>query len=233
MATEDLSSRLLFLLHTADSIYPTGTYAHSFGLEGLVQLGVIANPATFEEYLQKSAVPALAHVELPLVRLAHDAAAARDAGAIRDLAELSGALKGARELREASARVGGQRLALAADLIGHPFLKDLRAQANAGAWVPHANVVFGLETAAGGATREDAAAAYAYVSLAGAVAAAMKLIRLGQNAAQRILRRALDRAPAAVAASAAVDRADIGWFTPLLDIAGARHETGVVRIFIS
>ena len=233
MATEGRDPRILYLLHTVDSIYPTGAYAHSFGLEGLVQDRAITDTASLETYLHRSALPALARVDLPLVRLSHEAGIVEDADAIHELAEISGALKGSRELREASARVGGQRLALAADLFGHPLLVELRADAQDGAFVPHANVVFGVETAVAAVGCDDALAAYAYQTMSGSISAAMKLIRLGQNAAQRVLRGCLKKVPEAVATSRAIGLRDIGWFSPLLDTASARHEGGQVRIFIS
>src|SRR5438093_241797 len=54
------------LLQAGDSFYPTGSYAHSFGLEGLVQEGVIRDRETLREFIFRSALPALRHVELPL-----------------------------------------------------------------------------------------------------------------------------------------------------------------------
>src|SRR6186713_2356297 len=57
---------LLGLLQAGDSFYPTGSYAHSFGLEGLVQENVVRDRATLRDFIFLSALPALRHTELPL-----------------------------------------------------------------------------------------------------------------------------------------------------------------------
>ena len=40
-----MAAWIVGLLQAGDSFYPTGSYAHSFGLEGLVQEGVVQGPA--------------------------------------------------------------------------------------------------------------------------------------------------------------------------------------------
>ena len=47
------------LLQAGDSFYPTGSYAHSFGLEGLVQEGVVHDRATLKAFFELSTLPAL------------------------------------------------------------------------------------------------------------------------------------------------------------------------------
>ena len=72
-----------------------------------------------------------------------------------------------------------------------------------------------------------------YANLASLLSAAMKLLRLGQNAAQSLLTEALSSAPGLVAAAEVTTRDEIGWFNPWLDIASARHESADARMFIS
>ena len=62
------------LLQTTDSFYPTGTYAHSFGLEGLTQAGVVRDRATLREFLLGQALPQLGRTELPIAAHVWDAA---------------------------------------------------------------------------------------------------------------------------------------------------------------
>ena len=72
-----------------------------------------------------------------------------------------------------------------------------------------------------------------YATLSAQLAAAMKVLRLGQNAAQSVLTAALAETPRIVATAMTVERDAIGWFNPWLDIASARHETAAARMFIS
>jgi urease accessory protein len=74
---------------------------------------------------------------------------------------------------------------------------------------------------------------YTYSALAALLAAAMKLLRLGQNGAQSLLTEALAQAPALIAQAEKVPFDEIGWFNPWLDIAAARHEVSDARMFIS
>src|SRR5882757_8652611 len=70
-----LDSWLPQLLQTTDSIFPTGSYAHSFGFEELAGLGLVHNAETLANFLRQQIVPALEHLELPYLRFAHEAAA--------------------------------------------------------------------------------------------------------------------------------------------------------------
>ncbi|HWL14765.1 MAG TPA: urease accessory UreF family protein, partial [Opitutus sp.] len=81
--------------------------------------------------------------------------------------------------------------------------------------------------------RDACLAGIAYSSVAAIVSAAMKLLRLGQNASQSLLTETLAEIPALIATAENVPFDEIGWFNPWLDIAAARHETAPARMFIS
>lgn len=227
------ATALLALLQSADSTYPTGAYAHSFGLEGFVEAGLVRDVVSLEALLAEHALPALAHAELPYVRLAHAAAAAQDLDLVCALDEECAALRGARELREAGSRIGAQRVALAAELLPSEWNQRLQRALDEGHWRGQLPVAYGALCAGCGTRADDAVAAYTYQQLAGAMAAAMKLLRLGQRAAQGVLTRLLAASIPWQERSAAIPREEAGWFTPGLDIASARHETAYTRLFIS
>src|SRR5690606_4518274 len=75
--------------------------------------------------------------------------------------------------------------------------------------------------------------ATAWQTLAGLAHAGLKLLHLGPSAIQGILARCAPAIPAAVASSLTLDETDIGSYTPLWDIASARHEHAPARLFIS
>ena len=62
---------LPILLQIQDSSFPTGGYAHSFGLEELAQLGLVSDELTLTSYLCRQVVPALIRLELPFVAAAY------------------------------------------------------------------------------------------------------------------------------------------------------------------
>ena len=224
---------LVGLLQAGDSFYPTGSYAHSFGLEGLVQEGVIADRATLREFLFRSVLPSLRQSELPVAALAWQAFGAGDWVAIGELSRLSAALKAPQEIRTASGNIGRQRAELAATLHAHPLAREYLQRAAAGNWPFSAAVSAALEGRVLGAPRTAVLAGVFYTAVVSLLSAAMKILRLGQNAAQSLLTEALAAAPGIIAAAGLVPVDQIGWFNPWLDIAAARHETADSRMFIS
>lgn len=228
-----ITSWLGALLQAGDSFYPTGSYAHSFGLEGLVQEGVVRDRDTLRQFLLLSALPALRHVELPIAVHACAAFARTDWAIIGELCVLSSALKTAREARLASESIGRQRAELAATLRGSAFAQEFVRRAAEAAW-PHSSAVSAaLEGHVIAAPATAVLAGFCYASISSLLAAAMKLLRLGQNASQSLLTEALGMTPPMIAAAQSTSREEIGWFNPWLDIAAARHETADARMFIS
>lgn len=220
-------------LQSGDSFYPTGGYAHSFGLEGLVQEGVVSDRATLRQLLELSVVPALRQVELPLAAHGWAAFAGPDWNVLGELCVLASAVRPAREARVASENIGRQRAELAASLHDHPLAREYVQRAQVAGWPHSAAISAALEGRVLGAPLAAVLAGVYYTSIAALISAAMKLLRLGQNAAQSLLKEMLALGPATVAAAQSVPREEIGWFNPWLDIATARHETARARMFIS
>lgn len=234
-ATNTDARWLVGLLQAGDSYYPTGAYAHSFGLEGLVQAGMVRDRATLREFIFLSVLPALRQAELPLAAHAYAALDpdAPDWPKVEELCVLSHALKSAKEARTATDNIGRQRAELAAALHGHSLAKNYLERAAAGGWPFSSAISAAMEGRVLGAPRDAVLAGVMYASIGGLMAASMKIMRIGQNASQSLLTEALAQAPQIIAAASAVPMAEIGWFNPWLDIAAARHETADGRMFIS
>ncbi|HKB58256.1 MAG TPA: urease accessory UreF family protein [Lacunisphaera sp.] len=232
-ATNIDAAWLVGLLQAGDSFYPTGSFAHSFGLEGLVQEGVIRDRATLREFLFRSVLPSLRQSELPLAAHAWQAVAAGDWMRVGELCRLSAALKAPQEIRTASANIGRQRAELTALLHSHLLAQEYLRRATEEGWPHSAAVSSALEGRVLGAPRVAMLAGVYYASTASLLSAAMKVLRLGQNAAQSLLTEALAAAPGIIATAEQVPLDEIGWFNPWLDIAAARHETTGSRMFIS
>ncbi len=234
-ATSTDARWLVGLLQAGDSYYPTGAYAHSFGLEGLVQAGLVRDRATLREFIVLSVLPSLRQVELPLAAHAYAAlnTTAPDWTRVGELCGLAHALKSAREARLATENIGRQRAELTASLHAHPLSRDYLARAAENAWPFAAPVSAALEGRVLGAPLDAVLAGGLYAALGGLMAAAVKLLRIGQNGSQTLLTEALAQAPELIAAAQLVPLDEIGWFNPWLDIAAARHETADSRMFIS
>ena len=229
----ELGAWVCGLLQANDSLYPTGSYAHSFGLEGLVSEDVIRDRDSLRQFLHLSALPSLRHVDLPIAAHAWHALALPDWNRVGELCVLSSAVRTAREARLASESIGRQRIELAARLHDAPLAREFLRQANDHDWPCAASVSAALEGRVLGAPLSAVLSGVCYANLASLLSSAMKLLRLGQNGAQSLLVEALGAVPGIIAQAEATPLADIGWFNPWLDIAAARHETADARLFIS
>lgn len=220
-----ISDSMLWLLQANDSSYPSGAYAHSFGLEELVECGIVTKAADLGRFLECQVLPALLTFEIPMFARAHSAAGCKDLETLHALDAELDAWRIPHETREASRRIGSQRLDLLAALDDSPFVASFRAACPRG----HQLIVTAVELTA--APLRDAARAFAYQVVAGLAAASMKLIRIGQTACQRILRHTLDLLGRGI--DDALATSPDGWFNPLLEIASLRHARSHARLFIS
>lgn len=216
---------VLWLLQANDSQYPSGAYAHSYGLEELVEAGVVTDAAGLERFLETQILPALLTFELPYFAEAHAAAGKSDTTRLLELDAELDAWRLPAETRDASRRIGSRRLELLRQLAPSPLVE----QHHAACPFSHHLVVTAIELAALPVTH--AARAFAFQTVSGFATASMKLMRLGQSACQAVVRRSLDRLGADL--DAALSRPPDGWFNPLLEIASLRHARADARLFIS
>jgi urease accessory protein len=224
---------LLPLLHLADTAFPTGGYAHSFGLETYCQEGRVTSAAELMAFLtmhlEGAAGPTDATAAVAVLR----AFRAGDLAACGELDATLEAMKPVRELREASRQMGRQTLRVATALTRHPALAGYLAAVDAGERPGHHGVAFGLAAGALGVEAEAAATGYLYSATALLVGAALRLMRLGQLEGQRVL-WSLHPVIARVAAEAAArDPSDLWGWAPGLELAGIAHAGLDARLFRS
>lgn len=226
-----MDDTLWHILQTTDSSFPVGGFAHSYGLEGLVQANVIDTPSDLDDFLTRTWIPLLAHVDFPLVRLSRNAANS-NVDLFR-LDQLAWASRPSHEARQAQQQMGRQRLKLVAEIRRHPRLAELSVAAESNQWMANWPVIWGVESSCFNTRIEHSLLAYGYQSISGLLAASMKLIRIGPTEVQHLMSRHGTALCAASAVSAEVSEEEIGWFSPLLDISGANHEVAYSRLFIS
>lgn len=201
---------LLELLHLADSALPVGAAAHSYGIETLVEEGLLSTETLdpfFRSHLEETGL-----LEACFVRRAWRG---DDPGALNREFD---ARRPARESREASFKTGRR------------FSELLRAIAGVSLPAAHYPIVFGAAGAALQLPEEPVTLAYLQQSLTGLISVCQRLLPLGQVAANRLM---WDLRPAILSAASNSERLETHCFTPLPDIASMRHPLLETRLFIS
>jgi urease accessory protein len=219
----------LRLQQFADSALPIGGAAHSFGLESLVDAGLLdlnRLESFLTGYLEETGV----------LEAAYCASSCALGGAEEpDLDKWLGwnielsARKLARESRDASAAMGRRFLELAACTSNLELLWLARERAGE----IQLAAAFGLVAGAMGLRSGPIAAAFLQQSLTALVSCCQRLLPLGQTRAQEILWNLKPAIVEAACRGARTPPSDVSCFTPLLDTASARHPAVHTRLFIS
>lgn len=208
--------QLLQLLHLADSALPIGTLAHSWGLETLVDDGVIAAGDVRE--LVNDLLEEQLFLEAVFCRAGYRAAG--DEPALAMLNSLASARKPGRETRDASLAMGRRFIRL---------LPDMESESEN----IHYSVAFGAVCSRVGIAEDYAALAFLEQSCASILSCLVRLLPLGQARANSILWQAKPRIVATAQLSRGCSPQTAPCFTPALDIAAMRHPLLETRLFVS
>lgn len=206
---------------------PVGAYAYSGGLETALQAGWLHDAAEVQDWIVGLLRHNLAYLDVPVLQRCY---AAWEHDDLEQLEKWSAFILASRE----SAELHAEDLHLGRALA--TLLSDLE-MAEAGALRLSGCAPFvRLLALAGVKWRvpiEQLAAGLLWSWSENQVAAAIKLVPLGQTAGQQMLLRIAELIPAAVSVGLALDDEDIGATAPGLGIASALHETQYTRLFRS
>ena len=226
------TSSLLKGLRFVDSFFPSGGYAFSSGLEAAVQGGAVRNGEELSRYVVESLATGMGEREAVAVGLGHESYVSGIVETAFGADRALEAMKLGRESRIASRQMGRQVIRLAADqLPKQPLIEEYFAAVEAERTPGHLAVTVGLTLAAAGWSKEDTIAAFLYQAATGFVAAAMKLLPLGQREGQRLLESWIEVIER-VSRHAARRRQLRSW-SPVQDIYAMRHSRLESRLFRS
>jgi urease accessory protein len=234
----------LQLLQLADSAFPIGALAHSFGIESLIEAGLLG-PADLELFLrgyleEAGVVEAVfcreaarlarkSEVDFPIVRW-------------REINDTLAALKPAREARASSAALGRNFLravlALGESSILRKVLEAADESSRLESFDDHPGMIehspaFGLVAGVLEFDEDSVVLAYLHQSVASFVSVFQRLLPLGQTHATRILWTLKPTMMEAATRSAACSLDNLSSFTPLLDWGAMEHPALHTRLFIS
>ncbi len=218
-------------LQTSDAFFPTGAYAHSLGFEEFSRLAGVRDETGLREFAELHLLSALRDLELPYLRFAFNAA--DDSVALCEIDREISAWKLARETREASTQIGRRRLAALRVVNEQPRYRELADAVARGEAHGHHLTVSAVQARAEDFPLDAALAAYFYQTISGVCSAALKIIRIGQDGCQRVLRHVLASAEETIRVRLDAGRDEAGGSDRLLEIAAMRHEFADERLFIS
>jgi urease accessory protein len=175
---------LLGALQYADSFFPSGSIAFSWGLETLRADGEIVSAEQVAQFLEGQLVHRWASFDAPMLVAAMRAGGKFDR--LADLDDLVEAMTLAPELREGSRRAGASLLKVHAGL-GTPGAAEYRQRIAERKARGHLPVVQGLLWNATGLSEEACRAVSAHTLCTGIVGAALRLGLIGHLDAQKIL----------------------------------------------
>lgn len=235
--SQDSRYALLQLQQFADSALPIGGAAHSFGMETLVEEGLLG-PENLErflaDYLEETGALEACYCAASCQLIENKLGQSNDY--LERWFEWNRELSArtlARESREASAAMGRRFLLLAANVTGIPVLETALDLAETRALEVRLAPSFGL---VGGFLQADpglAAAAYLQQSVTTLLSCCQRLMALGQTRAQQILWNLKPALWRAAERGLSTRLAQIESFSLLPDLASARHPGLHTRLFIS
>lgn len=243
----DRKKDILKLLQLNGGTFPTGGFSQSWGLETYVTEGRVSDVESFKEFMNTYLRSSIALCEGPMICRAYELSrtacrcglSEEVSEELRELEELSNAMKVTSESREGSLRMGKAFARIAAslveeemDMIRKIFAGDIPAGKNS---VPEVSypVIYGCVCGMMDIDLEDAIMSYIFGAANTLTQSALKLIPLGNVDAQQALFDAQDimEECCRLAMDTALD--DVTNFCPGIDMASLKHEVLPVRLYMS
>ena len=231
MASRD--SRTFRLFQLADSLFPTGAFACSYGLETYAQDGVIHDASTFKSFVMTSVRVALGRGDGLFASLSHVALRKQQWDEVIVFDGMNHAMKLAKEAREASVKIGRRLTSTIAAVYPHQQIRNLASMIKTGDIRGHHAVMFGALSACLDISQKQCVQVFLYTWLSAVVSAAIRLRIIGPIEGQREIANHMPLLVEVTNAILSYRANDLAPSCPGLDIRLMRHERSYSRLFIT
>jgi len=218
---------MLRLMQLVSPALPIGGFTYSQGLEYAVEAGWVRDPESLRDWLLGLLDDSVAGLDIPVLARLYAACVCGDCDAIRKWGDILLASRETFELRQEERQRARALTRLLVDLEiveARRWREDLE-QCQA--------APFALAASRWGVPLMDACLGYAWSWLENMVAAAIKLVPLGQTDGQRLELVLAEAIPPAVARGLRLEDDELGGSAPAMALASSLHETQYTRLFRS
>lgn len=241
---EDLKSRsnirdintnpwLLHLIQIHDTAFPTGSYAHSFGMETYIQDNRIRNEADLEEFCDMYLFSNMGSGDAIIVKEAHQLAMERDIEGLIRLEKICHGVKLSPEARKGSEMLGRQFFKTVSPLNDDELLTLWNEKLESKEVSGHYAVIYGIYTAVLGVNVQIALETFLYSSVMSLVQNAVRAVPLGQMGGVKTVYALLPVIQKTVENVLGKTLDDLDNNSIALEIASMKHEFLYSRMFIS
>ncbi|KXH80976.1 urease accessory protein UreF [Sporosarcina sp. HYO08] len=216
-----------------DTAFPTGSFAHSFGMETYIQENVIRKEDDLREFCDMYLRQNLASTDAILVKEAYRLAKEQDKQGLIRLENICHAIKLSPETRKGSAMMGRQFLQTVHSLNDEELLTFWYEKLKNKEIKGHFPIVYGIYTALLGIDLKMSLETFLYSSITSLVQNAVRAIPLGQTSGVQTIFSLLPVIQETASHVMTLDLDDLDNNSVALEIASMKHEFLHSRLFIS
>lgn len=231
--SDSTAAQWLMYTQLLDSALPVGAFAHSFGLETMVQQGRLSTVDDLQSYMELMLFYNWSTSDALGIKAVYEYARTGQWDDIWLVDQMLDLQRGARETREGMRKMGKRLyqlcLALYPEWQWQPLQEALHRNQCSGALpIIHGYVCYLLNI-----SLSRAVEGYLYTNVVNGINSALRLMSMGQTEGQKLTARLLPLIPQAWKRVHALDPMELHTLTPAAEIHMMRHEGLYSRLFMS
>lgn len=216
-----------------DSALPVGAFSHSFGLETMVQRGMVKTAEELQTYIRSMLFGCWAPSDAMGIKAVYLCVAEGDWERLWRIDQMLHVQRTAGETRNGMQKMGKRLMELACSLYPQMEWEVWQEALSSGRCKGTHSVIHGYIAYRLGVSLRAAAEGYFYTCISTSLNSALRLMPLGQTKCQQLLALLLPLTGEAWNAVERMDPEDMYAGSPAADISMMKHETLYSRLFMS